>query len=123
MSINTKELEIPKKKQKGNWNWLIWWKIEPQELQKQVAGYNTLKFYQSARGISVLLLLFATAITTVFIFAHLAGYEAYSFIDAAIALLLCPFIYRGHKWAMLGAMTYWSFAKGYQIYNVVSAPT
>ena len=50
------------KKTKGN-HWLLWWKIEPEELQKQIAEYDTLKFYQSARGISLLCLLFSVAIT------------------------------------------------------------
>jgi len=49
---NAKETEAaPKKKKSGHW--LAWWKIEPEELQKQVAEYKSLKLYQSARGISV----------------------------------------------------------------------
>jgi hypothetical protein len=42
---------------KRRWfRWLLWWEIEPEELKKQAEQYSTLKFYQSARGISALLL-------------------------------------------------------------------
>ena len=51
MDTNAALPEAPKKK-KGN-HWLLWWKIEPEELQKNIVEYDTLRIYQSARRIKL----------------------------------------------------------------------
>jgi len=107
--------EASKKKQANHW--LLWWKIRPEELQKQIAEYHTLKITQSARGISVLALLFTAALTAFFAHLKWAGLDEWSYGDAALLLFLCIFIYRGHKWAILLAMIYWTYAKAFQIYS------
>ena len=36
-------------------HWLLWWKIDPVELRRQVKGYDTLPRMYSARGLGCLL--------------------------------------------------------------------
>jgi hypothetical protein len=118
MEINTASPEAPKKKA-GN-HWLLWWKIEPEELQKNIVEYDTLKIYQSARGISFLLLLLSGTANIIFV---CVGYEdAWALGDAVVFFGLAAFIYRGHRWAMLLAMLFWTLEKAFQIYRVVDMP-
>lgn len=99
-------------KAKNNYfNWLLWWQIGEEELKKQVSEYESLKITQAARGISLLLLLFSSIITSIFIFFGYA--ESFAFIDVAIFLFLGYFIFRGHKWAMVSAMIFWTIEKFY----------
>jgi hypothetical protein len=110
--------EAPKK-ERGN-HWLLWWKIEPEELQKNIVEYDTLRIYQSARGISFLLLLLSGIADVVSV---CVGYkDAWILSDAILLLGLAAFIYRGHRWAMLVAMVFWTLEKAFQIYSLANMP-
>jgi len=118
MDQETVPPEAPKKK-KGN-HWLLWWKIEPEELQKNIVEYDTLKIYQSARGISFLFLLLSGTANIIFV---CVGYkDAWTLGDAILLLGLAVFIYRGHRWAMLSAMVFWTLEKAFQVYNLADMP-
>ena len=107
--------EAPKEKRRNHWlRWLLWWKIEPEELQKNIVEYDTLRIYQSARGTSFLLLLFSVAVTIIGICVGLSN--AWTLVDAIVGFGLAVFIYRGHRWAMLLAMVYWTLEKAGQFY-------
>jgi len=100
-----------KKKSQSIFGWLLWWQLDKDELQRQVKEYETLKIYQSARGISLLFLLFSAVATTGFIlFLNL---DSSNFLDIFLFLILGFFIYKGHRWAMIGAMLLWTFEKLY----------
>lgn len=107
------------KKQKGN-HWLLWWKIEPEELQKNIVEYDTLRIYQSARGISLLLLLLAVILNIIGI--CVGQQNAWALVDAIVAFGLGVFIYRGHRWAMLLAMVFWTLDKAFNIYRLANMP-
>ena len=106
--------------------WLLWWQIDRDELTKQVSEYQTLSIGQAARGISLIFLIFSALVTTAFII--FSNVNSALFIDVFICLILGSFIYRGHQWAMLGAMIYWSLLKfsliyyGVQSYSVGHMP-
>ncbi len=55
--------ERQNKPPKTRFHWLFWWRIDPNEITKQVTEYRSLRFYQSARGISFLCLIFSCCIT------------------------------------------------------------
>jgi hypothetical protein len=55
----------PTKKSSGSLVWFIWWKVDKDELTKQVKEYNSLSIWRSARKISALLLLFSAAVTVI----------------------------------------------------------
>lgn len=97
-------------------HWILWWQIDQNELRKEIDEYQTLKITQSARGISLLSLnLSAVVATTGIIFFNIPPTAA--LVSIFICLLLGNFIYRGHQWAMIAAMFFWSWDKGWQIYE------
>ncbi len=105
------EVENKKKSQSifTDFSWLLWWQLDKDELQKQVEEYETLKITQSARGISLLFLLFSVVVTTGFVL--FLNWDSSAFLDAFLFLILGFFIYKGHRWAMIGAMLLWTFEK------------
>ena len=104
-----------KKKESKNifadFSWLLWWRIDKDELQKQIKEYKTLKITQSAKGIGLLFLLFSSAITVVLVL--FLDWEIYSLLDIFLFLILGFFIYKGHRWAMIGTMLLWTFERIY----------
>jgi hypothetical protein len=90
--------------------WLLWWMIDEDELDEQVAEYRDLPIYVAARGLSLLLLLFSAAMTAAVIFFGLL--EPIGYVDAALMTVLGLFIYFGHRWAMILTMVVWTIEKG-----------
>lgn len=93
------------------WVWVVWWQIDPAELDRQVSQYDDLPVYRSMRGISGLCLLFSAAVTAVSAFFGIANIDATAYLDVATMLLLAVFIFLGHRWAMIGAMMVWTAEK------------
>ena len=96
---------------KNRWDWILWWEIDPAELERQVAEYDSLGFFHSMRGLSVLCLSLSVALTVTLIGFRALGLGASAFIDAAIMAILALFIYLGHRWASLAAMIIWTTEK------------
>jgi hypothetical protein len=112
--------QTEKKKKKGSFlSWLLWWRIDQDELAKQVSEYHSLKITKSIRGQSLLLLIFSACVTTAFIV--FSNFPIESYFDVFISILLGYFIYRGHRWAMIGAMLFWSLEKFYIIYEGIQS--
>lgn len=105
---------------KRRWDWLLWWQIDPIELEKQVTQYENLKFIRSARGQAVGCILFSVAVTAAFIYFSIMDSLAY--IDIAIMVMLCVFIYFGHRWAMIVAMVFWTLEKAYGLFAAIGGP-
>ena len=95
--------------------WFLWWQMDQSKLEKQVKEYDTLKFAQSARGISAILLWISVAATAVLVVFF--GLEQWAFIDAAILLVLGFFVAKGYRWALIVAMLLWTFEKGLSLYD------
>jgi hypothetical protein len=97
-------------KRKGNLlRWLLWWRIDQDELNKQVAEYESMRRIQTAKGMSFFLLILSACATTTFIvFGDLSTVD---FSEVLIALVLGYFIYRGHRWATIAAMVFWSIER------------
>ena len=85
-------------------NWLLWWQISDEELNYQVDNYDTLKFNQSARGLSLIFIGISALMTVLLI--TLGGFPAAALIDIIIMLILGAFVYNGKKWAMITMMLY-----------------
>jgi hypothetical protein len=100
--------DAPKKK---GGNWLLWWKIDQAELDRQVSQYGSLGFIHSARGMSVLCLVLSCTITACAAFFGAFGMDSTAYFDVALFAVLALFIYLGHRWAMLGAMALWTLEK------------
>jgi hypothetical protein len=94
-------------------NWILWWRIEQDELNKQVAQYESMQRIQSARGLSSFLLLLSACVTTAVIV--FGGLPAQDFPEVLIFLVLGCFIYAGHRWATIAAMVFWSIEKFWMI--------
>lgn len=100
-----------KKDSKSFLTFLACWKTDPAEIEKQVAGYDTLKLYQSARGMSLLLCAFSVAVTVSLGRAmQLSGATIIG--EALIWSGLGFAMFRGQRWAFATAMVVWTFEKG-----------
>lgn len=92
-------------------SFLAWWKTDPAEIEKQVVSYDTMKVWQSARGISMLLSAFSVAMTVL-----LGGYMGLSggtiITEALIWGILGFAMFRGQQWAFVAGMILWTFEKG-----------
>lgn len=90
-------------------NWIFWWRIDPSEMDEQIARYGTLSIFRSARGISALCLCFSMVVTLLFIAFKFTDASAY--LDVALFAVLAVFVYLGHRWAMIAAMLLWTAEK------------
>jgi hypothetical protein len=99
----------------SGWSWLLWWQISPSELERQVSDYDSLKIIQSARGISFLGSIFfftVVMLSLIMTFSpEKALWEYWGFLDSLILLALGFCIYRGHRWAIVVAIIYWTIGK------------
>ena len=105
-------------KKKNVFSLFQWWKIDDDELTKQIVNYDSLGWWASARTMSVSCLLFSALVTSVFVVSKLA--DSSSLLDVFIMLAICPFMLKGNKTSFLLAMLYWTFAKAY---GIVASPT
>ena len=109
----------PPKQKRSAFSYLAWWQINPHEVQKQMSEYATLKLWQSARGISVLLCLFSVTVTL--LLSRLLGLSfSDAILEAAVWLALAAFMYRGHRWAFVAGMALWTLEKGYLLFRPAS---
>jgi len=108
MSIGD-QIQRPDGERSTAWNWLLWWRINPVDLDEQVRLYDTLPITGSMRGISVLLLAFSCGLTAVLMLVRFV--DATALVDIGLMLTMAAFIYFGHRWAMIGAMVIWTLEK------------
>jgi len=116
---STSNVDTPKSK-KSSFSFLAWWITDPAEVEKQVAGYNTLRVWQSARGTASLLCLFSVVVTAMLgSYMHLSTEEIVTemFIWSTVAI----FMYRGHRWAFILGMALWTLEKAALLFGGVSA--
>jgi hypothetical protein len=90
-------------------NWLLWWRVSDEDVESQVKNYDVLTMFQSARGLSMVLLLAATLVMSFVIF--FGASDAIGYIDIGIFAILAILIYEGYRWAMLAAMIAWTIEK------------
>lgn len=90
-------------------SWLFWWDINSQELERQVEQYNTLKIFQSARGISFLICILIALYGFVSVSVDFSPKSL--LFDAFLFLIMGLFIYNGYRWAIIVAMCFWTFFK------------
>lgn len=109
-----------KKKSQSVFSWLLWWQLDKEELEKQVNEYGTLKITQSARGISFLFQLLSLVIAIgAILFTNIITGSAFLYVF--LYLILGFFIYKGHRWAMIGVMAMSTFATFSNFYSSVVA--
>jgi len=81
---------------------LLSWRIDKEELDKQVSQYFQLKIHQSFRGISTIILsLGLLAGTSVSMFLSLPTIDI--LFGVGIGSILIYFVYNGHRWAMIAS--------------------
>lgn len=90
-------------------NWLLWWRVSVEDVESQVKNYDVLTMFQSARGLSMVLLLAAALEMSFVIF--FGAWDAIGYIDVGIFGILAVLIYEGYRWAMLAAMIAWTIEK------------
>jgi len=89
-------------------------KMSEGELRNQVDNYYTLPITKTYRGVSTLLILAALTITAFLYLVHVVDLP--SLVGGVLIYLpLAYFIYKGKRWAIIGAMAMWTIDKGYQL--------
>jgi hypothetical protein len=114
------EATVQAKKKRSSWAWLLWWRIDPSDLDEQVTHYKSLSFYKSARGQSAICLLLSVVLTVV-LEAMSKSVNQSAFVDAAVFLILALFVFLGHRWALMTAMVAWTLEKGFYIFAAIGA--
>jgi len=109
--------EVKKGLFNDKWSWLLWWKIDSKELQRQVEEYRTLKITQSARGIGFLLCIGSAVLAVILNTISSMGLSLFDILPLPILGFL---IYRGHRWAMILSMLLWTVSKISFICNIIS---
>ncbi len=109
--VQTKE--VPTKKSSGA-DWLLWWRIGDEELQRQVNGYTTLGVFKSARGMSLLFTILSFIITLLFVLY--GAVNVFGMLDVIILVIFGIFIYFGHPWAAIAAMILWTIEKAITLF-------
>ena len=99
--------------------WILWWRIDPDELKRQVLEYDYLGLFGAMRGLSALCLALSGAITVGMIQFHFGGADQWSYVDVGLFAFLAVFIWFGHRWAILGAMLLWTAEKAIMISDSV----
>ena len=99
---------------------LLWWKTDPEEIEKQVSQYGTLKIYQSARGLSLLLCLVSVA-ATILLSGSMTLSSGTVITEAVVWSSLGFFMYRGHRWAFVTGMVIWTLEKAFMLFSSGSA--
>lgn len=110
---------MAEKKNKAT-HWLLWWRLDPEEVANSVATYQTKNPLKSARGIAALCFLFSVAISTALVLT--GSTQAGGLTDVVVFLVLALFTYLGHRWAMLAGMAWWTLEKVYAVYTGMQAP-
>ena len=100
---------ITPKPEKKSLQWILWWRVDPEEIQDQGDRYQTMGWLDSARKLSVLCLLFSIVTTFLLILFKFTPWAG--LFDVVLMMALAAFIYRGHRWAMIAAMLLWTLEK------------
>ena len=100
--------------------WLLWWLIDQAQLERQVAQYDSLRFFSSIRGQAVFCFLFVIALTAVLVSFGMTPPSA--LLDAGLMAVLAAFIYLGHRWAMIAAMVLWTADKAFSFVDLLHSP-
>ena len=97
-------------------HWILWWRLSEDEIVAQVLGYDALAFWQSARGLSSLLLAVAAAATSLVtvIAVGIDDSEPLDYLPAAICAILAVLVWSGNRWAILAAMVFWTVDRALQ---------
>lgn len=119
---NSNQATDGKENKKQLRHWLLWWKIDESEIKRQVDGYTTLSITESARGQSVLCLLLSAAVTFIFIISGSEIIDNSAYTDIVLFCIFAFFIYRGQRWAIIGAMIFWTIEKVYFLYISTGNP-
>ena len=90
--------------------WIFWWQMDHNELDRQVKEYDTLKFLQTARGLSSIFLLIAVAAQIIIVSFY--GFPPIIFIDSAVLVALAYCVTKGYRFAFIAAMVLWTIEKG-----------
>ncbi|HEV7449469.1 MAG TPA: zinc ribbon domain-containing protein [Candidatus Paceibacterota bacterium] len=93
---------------------ILSWKIPPAELAYQVEEYETLGISESYRGVAVLLVFLLLGISLAISLLGVIDFTGV-IIEGVVYLVLCFFVYKGHRWAIIGLMALWTLDKGFQL--------
>jgi hypothetical protein len=95
--------------------WILWWKIEPEQLKRQTRDYAKLDLSQSARGIAFLLAMLHAAVVLArggMDFPGIVGNETANYYaglaEATAFLMLGCLVYWGYRLANLAMMAFYT---------------
>lgn len=98
-----------KQKKKKRGHWLFWWLVDQNAIREEVENYHSIKIFASSRGRAVICVGITVLITLAFVV--FGSFQLSGLTDIVLLLLFSYFVYKGHVWAIVGIMIYWTFAK------------
>jgi hypothetical protein len=114
MTSMTQPIAVPARKATSPANFFLWWRVDPAEVERQVAGYDILGVTHSARKGSAALCVLSVVIT-----AALGGYLKMPIGTVAIEAVvwggLALAMVRGNRWAFAAGMVLWTLEKAFAI--------
>lgn len=85
--------------------------------ENQIENYNNLGIMKSSRGQAVLAIMAISVISLLLAFFNVVTMSDVLF-GLIIYIPLAYFIYKGHRWAIIGVMIMWTLDKGYQLISL-----
>lgn len=113
----SKSENAPKKQ--GGMNWILWWRIDPAELELQITQYHELPINKSIRGVSFLFTILGAALTAAAV--ELVTHNRLEYAGVAVMLGLGFLMWRGQRWAMIAGLVAYTAAKIYQVVSLVES--
>jgi hypothetical protein len=104
---------------KATQHWLFWWMVDQDEIAREVEKYALRNPLKTARGVAALCFIFSALVTFILIAINAMQLDAVT--DAVISLVLALFMYFGHRWAMIGAMIWWTLEKVMAVVGMAQA--
>lgn len=95
------------------------WKIDAEDLKKQIDGYDTLKITETYRGIAVLVV--GSLLTLSLVLGYFGILTSLEDVLFSLVLYIPAlfFVYKGHKWAIITLLILWTIEKvGTLIYSL-----
>jgi len=92
------------------------WKMSPEEREEQVRKYSTLKITESYRGIAVLFVGALLLLSLVISFFGIYFSPSDIIVGLVIYAPILFFVYKGHRWAIIVLMIFWTIEKIYTLY-------
>lgn len=95
---------------------IAWWRLDKDEIEEQIRGYNSLSPFKSARGVSCLLVFGVIVFNILAVFLNWTPRE--TLVEIVVLLPLLLLMFKGYRLAFILMMIFWTIEKGITAYII-----